>query len=142
MTKVREAKDFRDQMVVAAVQSGMTKTAVAEKFAINRQTVYDILGRVKTDAPIIENYRVVRAEINAINQIDRQVVQKKILESITDKDIEGADLKTKAILLDKLGVDKNREYEQERLETNQSTKNVAVVLKAINALKGEDETDD
>jgi predicted DNA-binding protein YlxM (UPF0122 family) len=122
-------------MVVAAVESGMPKTEVAEKFGICRSAVYSILERTKRDSPLISSYRALRADINAHNQITRQEKQVKILESITDEEIAAADLKTKMLALNALGLDKGREYEQERLETGQSTENVAVIVAAIKDVK-------
>lgn len=131
-----------DELVAAAVEATGNKSAVAQKFGIDRKTIYRILERVKTDSPMISSFRQLRADINSHNQIQRQEKQVKILESITDKEIEDADLKTKMIMLNTLGLDKNREYLAERLENDQSTENVAVIVQAIKEakkrLEGED----
>lgn len=126
---------LRNEMVVAAVETTNNKSDVAKQFGIDRTTVYRILETVKRDAPIITNYRAIRAEVNAYNQLKRQEKQEQVLDNITEGEIKGADLKTKMVMLDALGKDKEREFTQERLERGQSTENVAVIVAAIKDLK-------
>lgn len=121
-------------MIVAATKS-MPKTEVARKFGIAVNTVYEVLKRVKTDSPLVNDYKAQRAEISAWNQLKRQEKQVDILDTITQEDIEGADLKTKMVMINTLGLDKNREFEMERLERGESTENVAVIVAAIKDLK-------
>jgi len=61
--------------------------------------------------------------------------QDDIIESIKPGDLENADLRVKMMALNALGLDKAREYEQERLERGQSTENVAVIVQAIKEAK-------
>ena len=126
---------IRDEMVVAAVEVGGSKTKVANTFGISRGTLYRIIERVKRDAPIISSYRAIRAEVNAYNQLRRQEKQEQVIENITEDEIKGADLKTKMVVLDTLGKDKEREFEQERLERGQSTENIAMIVAEIRELK-------
>ncbi len=129
---------FSDEMVAATVKSGMSRSLVAGKFGISRQTVYTIMKRVNLEAPLIASYKSNRSEISAWNQLKRQEKQVEILDTISRDDIEKADLKTKMVMLTTLGMDKSREYEMERVETNQSTGNVAMIVKHIFALKEQD----
>jgi transposase len=133
---INEGKQITDQFIASVVKTGeMTPKEAAKTFGVTRQTIYNIISRVKQESPIISTFRALRADINTHNQIQRQEKQAKILESITDEEIEKADLKTKIIALNALGLDKGREYEQERLETGQSTENVAVIVAAIKDAK-------
>ncbi len=133
--KTREKKDIRDLMVVAAIQTGSNKSEVAEEFGLTRTTVYSILNRVKVDAPLIDGYKAVRAQINALNQLKRQDLQDVIMDSFNPVEVRGYDPKTKMLMLNTLGLDKGREYEMERVETGQSTENVAVIVMAIKEAK-------
>ncbi len=126
---------LRDDMIMAAVESGVNKHEVARNFGLSRSTIYGILEKMKKDSPVISEYRAQRADVNAWNQVKRQEKQVEVLESITEEDIKSADLKTKMVMLNTLGLDKSREFEQERLERGESTENVAVIVAAIKDLK-------
>jgi transposase len=126
--------DFQDELIVAATKS-MPKTQVARKFGVAVNTVYEVLKRVKADSPMVSDYVARRAEISAWNQLKRQEKQVDILDTIKQEDIENASLKTKMVMLNTLGLDKNREFEMERLENNQSTANVGIVMKHILDIK-------
>ena len=126
---------LRNEMIVAAVQSGHKKNDIAEKFGITRQSVWKIMKNVEKESPMIEKYRANRADVLAWNQIKRMEKQTDIIESIKPGELENADLRVKMMALNALGLDKAREYEQERLERGQSTENVSVIVQAIREAK-------
>ncbi len=129
---------LRRDMIVATAETGINQTEIARNFGVCTRTVSRILKSVKQDSPVVSEYRAQRAEVNAWNQIKRQEKQVEVLESITEGDIKKADLKMKMVMLNTLGLDKAREFEMERLETNQATENISIVMKHIIDIKKRD----
>ena len=131
-TKIR----VRDELIAREViLHEQPVSEVSRKFGLSRQAVYGVLDRVRQDTEIINEYNAKKAEVQAHNQMRRQVIQDKILDSIKEDDITQADLKTKMMALNTLGMDKTREFEAERLVRGQSTDNVAVIVQAWKDIK-------
>jgi hypothetical protein len=127
---------FRDRMIVAAVESGeLSKRKAAEKFGVSRTTVNYIFKRVKKAEPLIEAYKAARSDVLVLNQIELDKVQKTIVDAWDEKTLKSAKLRDQATVFNVVGLQKSREYEQERLETGQSTENVAVIVQAIKDAK-------
>lgn len=125
----------RDQAVLAAVESGMSKVDTARTFDLSTPTVVKIIERAKKDRDLVDKYRENRAAIQVLGQAKRYEKQELVLDSITEEAIKKAGLEAKIKLLGVLGVDKQREFEMERLERGESTENIAVIVEAIREAK-------
>ncbi len=139
--RTRKEKHERDLMVATAVNETKNISAVAKEFSLNRQTIYAILKRVDMDGSQIDRYRLMRSQVNTLNQLRRQELQDVIIDSFNIEEVKNFEPRVKMHMLHILGLDKHREYEQERLETGQSTENVAVIVAAIKDAKRRTEGD-
>lgn len=126
----------RDQMIAHEVLvNEVAQVEVARRFGISKQAIHQVLQRVKQDYELIDKYNAQKADIQAHNQMRRQVIQDTVLDSLTEGELKKADLKTKMVVLNTLGMDKTREFEAERLVRGQSTDNVAIIVQAWKDIK-------
>ncbi len=131
----QEKRGNRDSNIKALAEAGVKREKIAEAFGISESRLYGILKQVDANPGLVEKYRDKRASIMTLNQAKRQVIQDMVLDSITPEEIAEASIKEKAVLLDRTGMDKNREYMAERLESDKSTENTALIVKTIREAK-------
>lgn len=129
----------RDELIAHEVMvNGVKQAEVGRRFGLSHQTISLIIQRVKRDDALISEYSQKKAEIQAHNQMRRQAVQDQVLDTITPEEIKKADLKTKVTILNLLGMDKQREFESERLVRGQSTGNIHQIVEMIDKMKEKD----
>jgi hypothetical protein len=89
-----------------------TVTEIAESVNCSKSNVSQVLARYNIEPNAVESYKNHRADVFA-------GIQERVIQSITDKDVNTATLSARAALLGVL-------YDKERLERGLSTANVAL----------------
>jgi len=132
---VSEVQPLRNAVIAALEDAGIKKEEIATLFRLNVDRVYKVLLDAKPYRELVDKYRENRADIMAFNQFLRDRIQLKALNCLTDEKLENASVREVVSVVDRVGVDKSREFENERLEVGKSSENVAITVKYINEMK-------
>lgn len=123
----KDNEPLNKNVIAKYVNRGVTSpTTIAEATGTTVRAAVDALKRYGFDKDSVEEYRKNKAEI-----LDG--IQAKLLQAAATKDLEGVPVQqliTSAAIL----------YDKSRLETGQSTGNIAVIIKAADRLECLDDT--
>ena len=97
-------------------EKGYTLAQIGKALHISKYTVFYHLHRIKPEKEVDKFFVENRAEC-------LQGVQRRLLMSINDDDIKKAPMGSRVLAVAQL-------YDKERLETNQSTENTALIMRA------------
>ena len=125
----------KKEIVKALIDNGASRTKIAKAFGVSRTYIYKIKKEIESNPELFEWYQTKRSNIQLATQIRDSRIQDFVLDSITKKDIKDASLSEKAKLVAVLGTDRRGEYIQERLERDQTTENVGMIVKYLKSVK-------
>ena len=140
--EVKDPPENRNAVIQSLVELGMPKREVGRMLNLGPSQVYNVLNQFEADKPFIDKFRENRTKIFTLNQLKRQALQDRILDTIKDEDITSESMYKRVVAVKELGVDKHREFEMERIEEGKSTDNVAMIMKHIYEIKEEEDKEE
>jgi DNA invertase Pin-like site-specific DNA recombinase len=107
----KAAEIHKDIIRIAQNDATLSQQSVADEAGVSRRTVSEVLAKYSINQDELEDYRANQADILL-------GLQKRISKSISDEEIKKAPFRDKIVAAGIL-------YDKYRLQTNQSTQNVA-----------------
>jgi hypothetical protein len=115
-------KNIDPQIVATLYQQGFSSVQISKALKISRNTVFYHLNNIKDESEIDRFFVKKRAEVF-------QNVQRRLLTSISEDDIKKTPVGSRVLAVAQL-------YDKERLETDQSTQNQALIIGVDPKLRG------
>jgi len=135
-------KEEDNRLLAKMLAVKVPKNEIARRFDVNPRTIYrkaklpEVQKMIRDKLVDVEKFRANRAEIYSFEQMESLRLQGIIRkEKFTLKEIKGLNTKEAVDLYAELRKDQKDKHEQERLELDKSTENVAVIVMAIKDLK-------
>ena len=126
------------EVVSLAENTGKTQEEIGRIVGVSRQAVNVVLNRYQEERPLREFYKKERANLMVLDQAKNGLLRRKLLDSLTDDELDKLGFRDKIDAYVKLGQDSSNLFRDERLELDKTTENVGVMVAFINKMKEED----
>ena len=135
MQRKKLISDEKKVVVKSLVDAGMPYRTVNEVTGVSLGLITKIVKEFEANRELVEWYRGNKVNILLKMQVDNLALQNAIRGSVTEEELKGWTPDQKQRWFMALGTDFGIKYDKERLESGQSTENVAVIVGAIKEWK-------
>jgi len=134
--------DDKKVVVKSLVDSGMPYRKVNEVTGVSLGLIGKIVRQFEADKGLIDWYHQNKVELLRKAQVENLAIQQAIRDTLTEEEIRKFTPDQKARWFGALGVDHGIKFDKERLQSDMSTDNIAIIVKHIKELKERQKDDD